>query len=139
MAHFSVCLKSFDRNHIHRAIRQLQTALAIVAPTSPPLETAKEGSATLAEIQDKPKLPPLLHKHPKGIVSLPTRRSRYTVLSGPHIDKKSREQFEVVREKTRINFELESGRAEVFYELLKNMYLGGVQLSVRVRTNTYLP
>jgi small subunit ribosomal protein S10 len=30
-----------------------------------------------------------------GPIPLPTRISRYTVLRGPHIDKKSREQFEI--------------------------------------------
>ena len=31
----------------------------------------------------------------KGPIPLPTRIERYTVLKGPHIDKKSREQFEI--------------------------------------------
>lgn len=30
-----------------------------------------------------------------GPIPLPTRISKYTVLRGPHVDKKSREQFEV--------------------------------------------
>ena len=30
-----------------------------------------------------------------GPIPLPTRRSIYTVLKGPHIDKKTREQFEI--------------------------------------------
>lgn len=30
-----------------------------------------------------------------GPVPLPTRIARYTVLRGPHVDKKSREQFEI--------------------------------------------
>lgn len=30
-----------------------------------------------------------------GPIPLPTRIERYTVLKGPHIDKKSREQFEI--------------------------------------------
>ena len=30
-----------------------------------------------------------------GPIPLPTRIERYTVLSGPHVDKKSREQFEI--------------------------------------------
>jgi small subunit ribosomal protein S10 len=30
-----------------------------------------------------------------GPIPLPTRTERYTVLRGPHIDKKSREQFEI--------------------------------------------
>ena len=37
-----------------------------------------------------------------GPVPLPTRIERYTVLRGPHIDKKSREQFEI-RTHKRIN------------------------------------
>ena len=35
-----------------------------------------------------------LTKAMKGPIPLPTRIERYTVLKGPHIDKKSREQFE---------------------------------------------
>ena len=31
----------------------------------------------------------------QGPIPLPTRIERYTVLRGPHIDKKSREQFEI--------------------------------------------
>ncbi len=31
----------------------------------------------------------------RGPIPLPTRISRYTVLRSPHIDKKSREQFEI--------------------------------------------
>jgi small subunit ribosomal protein S10 len=34
-----------------------------------------------------------------GPVPLPTRRERYTVLRSPHIDKKSREQFEIATHK----------------------------------------
>ncbi len=30
-----------------------------------------------------------------GPIPLPTRTNKYTVLKGPHIDKKSREQFEI--------------------------------------------
>ena len=30
-----------------------------------------------------------------GPIPLPTRKHRYTVLRGPHVDKKSREQFEI--------------------------------------------
>ena len=31
----------------------------------------------------------------KGPIPLPTRINKYTVLRGPHVDKKSREQFEI--------------------------------------------
>ena len=33
--------------------------------------------------------------HTAGPVPLPTRINRYTALRGPHVDKKSREQFEI--------------------------------------------
>ena len=46
--------------------------------TSEIIETAKRTGARVA-----------------GPIPLPTRISRYTVLRSPHIDKKSREQFEV--------------------------------------------
>ena len=32
----------------------------------------------------------------KGPIPLPTKKERYTVLRSPHIDKKSREQFEAL-------------------------------------------
>lgn len=74
----------------------------------------------------------------QGIIHLPTKRKRFTVLSGPHVHKKSREQFEMITRQVRIEFELDQGSAELFYELLKNMYFIGCQLSVRVKTNTYM-
>jgi small subunit ribosomal protein S10 len=46
--------------------------------TSEIIETAKRTGARVA-----------------GPIPLPTRISRYTVLRSPHIDKKSREQFEI--------------------------------------------
>src|SRR6478735_9443001 len=42
------------------------------------IETAKRTGATVA-----------------GPIPLPTKIHRYTVLRGPHVDKKSREQFEI--------------------------------------------
>lgn len=46
------------------------------------VETAKRSGARIA-----------------GPIPLPTRISKYTVLRSPHVDKKSREQFEVRRHK----------------------------------------
>jgi len=41
----------------------------------------------------------------KGPIPLPTRIERYTVLRSPHIDKKSREQFEIRTHKRIIDIE----------------------------------
>ena len=58
-------LKAYD----HRVLDQ---------STSEIVETAKRTGARVA-----------------GPIPLPTHISRYTVLRGPHVDKKSREQFEI--------------------------------------------
>ena len=58
-------LKAYD----HRLLDQ---------STSEIVDTAKRTGANVA-----------------GPIPLPTRVNRYTVLRGPHVDKKSREQFEI--------------------------------------------
>ena len=45
-----------------------------------------------------------------GPVPLPTRIERYTVLRSPHIDKKSREQFEIRTHKRLIDISEPSGK-----------------------------
>ncbi|MFW5653904.1 MAG: 30S ribosomal protein S10 [Planctomycetota bacterium] len=45
-----------------------------------------------------------------GPIPLPTRIERYTVLRGPHIDKKSREQFEIRTHKRIIDIEEANAR-----------------------------
>jgi len=45
-----------------------------------------------------------------GPIPLPTQISRYTVLRSPHIDKKSREQFEIRTHKRLIDIQQPTGR-----------------------------
>ena len=45
-----------------------------------------------------------------GPIPLPTRIERYTVLRGPHIDKKSREQFEIRTHKRLIDIIQPTGK-----------------------------
>ena len=45
-----------------------------------------------------------------GPIPLPTRIERYTVLRGPHIDKKSREQFEIRTHKRLIDIVQPTGK-----------------------------
>lgn len=58
-------LKAFD----HRILDQSTVEI---------VETAKKTGASIS-----------------GPIPLPTKREDYTVLRGPHVDKKSREQFEI--------------------------------------------
>ena len=48
--------------------------------------------------------------HIAGPIPLPTRINKYTVLRSPHVDKKSREQFEIRTHKRLLDI-LEIGRA----------------------------
>ena len=74
-------LKAYD----HRVIDQSATDI---------VETVKRTGARVA-----------------GPIPLPTRVERYTVLRSPHIDKKSREQFEIRTHKRLIDIQI--GRAHV--------------------------
>ncbi len=60
-----ISLKSFDYRLLDQSVKDI-------------VDTAKQTGADIA-----------------GPIPLPTRISRYTVLRSPHIDKKSREQFEL--------------------------------------------
>jgi small subunit ribosomal protein S10 len=62
---FRILLKSFNKDLIETASQQLRSTLS-------------NSECTL-----------------KGVVSLPTKIKRFCVLRSPHIDKKSREQFEM--------------------------------------------
>ena len=67
-------LKAYD----HRLLDQSATEI---------VDTAKRTGARVA-----------------GPIPLPTRINKYTVLRGPHIDKKSREQFEIRTHKRLLDF-----------------------------------
>ena len=60
-----ILLKAFDHKLLDRSAAEI-------------VETAKKTGAKV-----------------KGPIPMPTRINKYTVLRGPHVDKKSREQFEI--------------------------------------------
>ena len=64
-----------------------------------------------------------------GPVPLPTRIERYTVLRGPHVDKKSREQFEI-RTHKRLIFLSQPTKKTV--DLLSKLNLpAGVEIKIK--------
>jgi small subunit ribosomal protein S10 len=65
-----------------------------------------------------------------GPIPLPTHISRYTVLRGPHVDKKSREQFELKTHKRVIDI-LDS-RAGTVDALTKLDLPAGVDVEIKV-------
>jgi|SRR5512137_3101443 small subunit ribosomal protein S10 len=64
-----------------------------------------------------------------GPVPLPTRHSLYTVLRSPHVDKKSREQFELRIHKRLI--EISNATAEMVDALMKLEVPAGVEVEIK--------
>jgi len=65
-----------------------------------------------------------------GPVPLPTKVERYTVLRSPHVDKKSREQFEIRIHKRLLDIVNPTGRT--IDELKKLNLSAGVDIKIRV-------
>ena len=65
-----------------------------------------------------------------GIVSLPTKTQKFTVLRSPHVDKKSREQFECKTQSKvlityfNINNAFEKQQAKLLINFIKNSTAG---------------
>lgn len=66
----------------------------------------------------------------RGPIPLPTRRQRWTVLRSPHIDKKSREQFELLTHKRLIDI-VDSGQRTID-ALTKLDIPAGVDVNIKV-------
>ncbi len=65
----------------------------------------------------------------RGPIPLPTRIERYTVLRSPHIDKKSREQFEIRTHKRLID--IVGPNARTIDELNKLSLPAGVDIRIK--------
>lgn len=81
--------------------------------TSDIVETAKRTGARVA-----------------GPIPLPTEIRRYTVLRGPHVDKKSREQFELKTHKRLID--INDSRPQTVDALTKLDLPAGVDVEIKV-------
>ena len=74
----------------------------------------------------------------RSVIYLPTIKKKYTLLRSPHIDKKSREQFEWKRYKKNLFFEFgESFFLSFFVFLLKNSSFPGVQVAICVKNSSF--
>ncbi|MFN9634466.1 MAG: 30S ribosomal protein S10, partial [Erythrobacteraceae bacterium] len=65
-----------------------------------------------------------------GPIPLPTHISRYTVLRGPHVDKKSREQFEVRTYKRLLD--IVQPNAQTVDALMKLDLAAGVNVEIKL-------
>ena len=95
-----ITLKSYDHTLIDRSAKEI-------------VETARRTGAKVA-----------------GPIPLPTRINRYTVLRSPHVDKKSREQFEVRTHKRMLDI-LEPTQQTVD-QLMKLDLSAGVDVEIKL-------
>ena len=71
-------------------------------------------------------------------IDLPQKIKKITVLRSPHIDKKSREQFEMKHHKSVFIFDIENKPCAIlFFECLKNSQIYGIELSIDVYSTSY--
>jgi small subunit ribosomal protein S10 len=65
-----------------------------------------------------------------GPIPLPTRVNRYTVLRSPHVDKKSREQFEIRTHKRLIDISIPGSTELTLNALMKLELSAGVYVQI---------
>lgn len=104
MQKLSINLKSFNHTHLNVSIKKIRKILRS-------LKIIKARS-----------------------LFIPTLLKRYTVERSPHIDKKSREQFELKRYKAQIIVSLNNSlKTSIFLYLLKNSLFPGVELQISIQ------
>ena len=72
------------------------------------------------------------HSEVHGPIPLPTRIERYTVLSGPHVNKKARQQFEIRTHKRLID--IVEASAKTVEALNKVNLPAGVDIKIKAST-----
>jgi small subunit ribosomal protein S10 len=100
---FRILLRSFNNEFIHLASEQLRAVLL-------------NADCTM-----------------NGAVSLPTRIKRFCVLRSPHVDKDSREHFEVRLYKR--FFDITTNSSSIFNLLLQAELPSGVSCSLKILKN----
>ncbi|HEX9591785.1 MAG TPA: 30S ribosomal protein S10 [bacterium] len=96
----SIKLRSFDHRHLDRSVGEI-------------VDTAQRTGATVA-----------------GPIPLPTEIRKFTVLRSPHVDKKSRDQFEIRTHKRLIKI-LEP-TAQTIDALMKLDLSAGVDVEIKL-------
>lgn len=76
---------------------------------------------------------------PLGDAALPTRRTHFTVIRGPHVHKKSREQFARISHQRLIEYSTNNiSELDWFLDSIKLYKFIGVELTIKVSSSSYL-
>ena len=110
---FQISLKSFNSNSLRNSLHDIHTLFRLFQQSQSKLTTT----------------------------FLPNKKKRITVLRSPHIDKKSRDQFEILTYSCFIqaSFILDSTNRSLFFNLLRNYNPPGVGIKLQMISQSYLP
>ena len=79
-----------------------------------------------------------LQLYTDNFIVLPTSRKLYTVLKSPHIDKKSREQFEFTRSKTQLVIASKNfSKIAFLIFIIKQSDFPGVEIQLAINYSTF--
>ncbi len=74
-----------------------------------------------------------------SIFNVPSTKKKYTVERSPHIDKKSREQFEIKKYKTILTLKINNNiTLQLISFILKNSIYPGIQISFSTEFRSYI-
>nr|QES94782.1 ribosomal protein S10 [Trebouxia lynnae] len=130
----SIYFKSFDNLYIHTSINKISIIKNYLD---------KKGKTNSLELLKKNQYSFFLLNKQKiksapKMINLPTLKKKFTVLRSPHIDKKSREQFEWTRYKKSLFLYFQNTSVlSLFLFLLKNSSFPGVQIEINIKHSTF--
>lgn len=133
--YFKISIKSFEGSALQLAKEKIEElSLLMESRVAPPRSIQLPCSTyeTTRAVRNASK-----EEKAGSSISLPSSKKRFTLLKSPHIDKKSREQFQLETHKAKIETACSSREeACLLLLLLKNSELMGVEVKLAINYST---
>jgi ribosomal protein S10 len=137
MTQIHVTIKSFQWYQIKNTIlfiKKIQFLLNYRSMTNPPTKIEKQSNTVTSSValqRKKQRKNRRCKINKMSFTSFPKKRKLFTVLRSPHIDKKSREQFQFVFHKLKLVLNGKNdNKTNLFIFLLKNSEFPGVEMEI---------
>ncbi len=126
--YFKISIKSFEHSALQPAIEKIEELCVLVDSRGAPTRSMQLTEAATD-------LPPRGGLH--SVIPLPSSKKRFTLLRSPHIDKKSREQFQLQTHKAQVEAApCSRDKACLLLLLLKNSEMVGVEVKLAISYST---
>jgi ribosomal protein S10 len=132
----SLVIKSFELRFVKQASTVVRDLMLLCFAPKSLYNLPNDVSQQLGSVRGGT---PVALAMPMGDRALPTRRTIFTVIRGPHVHKASREQFQRLVHRRVIRYPTTS-QAELqwFLDALKSYNFTGVQIQVRIGSSSFL-